>query len=285
MIHYCMIDGELLPLSEAAIGVTDLGLLRGYGMFDFFLVKEGEPLFVEDYLDRFWRSARQMKIDVPLDRDELIDKINQLLDANGLRDASIRLVLTGGYSQDGYTPQAGKANLLILEHPFPNYPAKQYEEGIALLLHAFERQFPTIKTTNYLAGILMRDQLMQAGADDLLFHTDGKITETTRANFFLVLPGNVIVTAEDGILEGITRKYVLRLANRHYRIEKRRPTVEELGQATEAFVTSSTKRVMPVVRIDDVIIGNGKPGSVTRHLFELLKEAENFYLSSKSRVK
>ena len=282
MIKFASVNGEIVPAEGASIGVTDLGLLRGYGMFDFLLILNGQPLFVEDYLDRFWRSAHQLKLKVPLDRDQLMAHIQQLIEANGLDNASMRLVLTGGYASDGYSPSE-KANLIIIEHEYPTYTPDKYEKGIKLLLHEYQRQFPTIKTTNYVVGILMQEELQKAGADDLLFHHGGLITETTRANFFIVLPGDRIVTAGDGILEGITRKHTLMLARKHYQVEERQPALEELKTATEAFITSSTKRVMPVVQVSDVVIGNGQPGPVSKHLLELLKEAEAAYLKNDVR--
>ncbi len=282
MIKFASVNGEIVPAYRASIGVTDLGLLRGYGMFDFMLVKNGQPLFVEDYLDRFWRSAYQLQLEVPFSREQLKAHIAQLIEANGLDDASIRLVLTGGYAADGYSP-SGNANLVILEHEYPVYHAGKYEEGIKLLLHEFQRQFPTVKTTNYVVGILMREQLRKAGADDLLFHFNGLITETTRANFFIVLPNDLIITAGEGILEGITRKHTLMLARKHYQVEERQPSLEELNVAKEAFITSSTKRIMPVVQVGDVVIGNGKPGPVGAHLFKLLQAAETQYLNSSVR--
>ncbi len=283
MIKFASVNGEIVPADSACLGITDLGFLRGYGMFDFLLIKNGQPLFVEDYLDRFWRSAHQLKLKVPLDREQLIAHIHQLIGSNGLADASIRLVLTGGYASDGYSPSEN-ANLVILEHEYPTCHPDKYEKGISLLLHEYQRQFPAIKTTNYVVGILMREQLQKAGADDLLFYQNGFITETTRANFFIVTPEGGIVTAGEGILEGITRKHTLMLARKHYQVEMRQPEVEELKTAKEAFITSSTKRVMPVVQVSDIVIGNGKPGPVSAHLLELLKEAETAYLQNDARV-
>lgn len=283
MIKFASVNGQIIPVEHASVGVFDLGLLRGYGMFDYMLVRNSRPLFVEDYLDRFWRSAHQLKLKVPFEREKLLAHILELIEANTLDDASLRLVLTGGYAPDGYSPSEN-ANLIILEHEYPNYHPSKYEQGIKLLLYEYQRQFPTIKTTNYVVGILMLEQLQKAAADDLLFFKEGLITETTRANFFIVLPGNIIVTANEGILEGVTRKHTLRLAQKHYRVEMRQPSLQELQQAKEAFITSTTKRVMPVVQINDIIIGNGRPGPVSAHLLELLHQAEAAYLDHYARV-
>ncbi|MFQ5448589.1 MAG: aminotransferase class IV, partial [Saprospiraceae bacterium] len=184
MIRYYSVNGELVPKESASLGANDLAILRGYGLFDYFLVKNGCPLFFEDYLDRFWNSSKQLRLEVPVSREELTRRIFEVIHANDQPDAAIRLVLTGGYAADGYTP-AGRANLLILEHGFPTYPATKYDDGAILMLHEYQRQFPTAKTINYVVGINLLPQMKEMGPEDLLFHFGGYISETTRSNFFI----------------------------------------------------------------------------------------------------
>jgi len=212
-------------------------------------------------------------------RKELARQIFEVIRANGELNASIRLVLTGGYASDGYTP-SGQANLLILEHSFPTYPSTKYDDGAILILHEYHRLFPTAKTINYVVGINLLPQMKAAGAEDLLFHFGGHISETTRANFFIVKDDGTIVTAGDGILEGVTRKHTLRIARQHYKVEEREMALEELHTAKEAFITSTTKRVMPIVKVGDATIGNGKPGEVSKRLLVLLREEEENYLQN-----
>ncbi|MCB0518036.1 MAG: aminotransferase class IV [Lewinellaceae bacterium] len=270
MIKYYSINGELVPKEEATLGVTDLAIQRGYGLFDYFLVKKGQPLFFEDYLDRLERSSALMRLQLPFSREEIKHQIMQLIRANGMQEAGMKLILTGGYSPDGYAP--AQPNLIILQSPLPVYPKTKYEEGVKLMLFEYHRTLPSAKSINYLIGVNLLPEMQAAGAEDILFHANGNIYETTRANFFIVKNDNTIVTAGSGVLMGITRLKTVELAKRHFNIEEREVKLTELETAKEAFLTSSTKGIMPVVRVDDLVVGDGKPGAVTKRLAGLLEE-------------
>lgn len=280
MIIYYSINGELVPKEQASLGVTDLAIQRGYGLFDYFVVKKGQPVFFEDYLDRVEQSAKWLHLSLPVTKKELREQVMQLIRANGEQEAGIKIILTGGYAADGYSPE--KSNLVILEMPPPVYPKSKFEQGVKLMGYEHHRTFPSAKSINYIVGIYLLPQQQAAGAEDVLFHYNGEIYETTRANFFIVTQDDTIVTAGEGILHGITRKRLLEVAKQHYELELRKPTLEELGTAKEAFITSSTRLLMPVVQVDDVTIGSGKPGSVTQHLLELMKKEVDRYLENAS---
>jgi branched-chain amino acid aminotransferase len=207
----------------------------------------------------------------------LREQIMQVIRANGMQEAGLKLVLTGGYSGDGYAP--AKPNLVIVQSPLPNYPATKFEDGVKLMLHEYHRSLPTAKSINYIVGINLLPQMRAAGAEDVLFYFNEKIYETTRANFFIVKNDDTIVTPGEGILAGVTRKKTLEIAGQHYRVEVRDLAFEELKTATEAFITSSTKSIMPVVQLDDITIGNGKPGKVTQHLMKLFEKEVELYLA------
>lgn len=278
MIKFYSINGELVPKEQASLGVTDLAIQRGYGLFDYFVVKKGQPLFFEDYLTRIEQSAKWLHLKLPVTREELRDQVMQLIRANGEQEAGIKIILTGGYAADGYSPE--KSNLVILEMPPPIYPKSKFEEGVKLMGYEHHRTFPSTKSINYIVGIYLLPQQQAAGAEDVLFHYNGEIYETTRANFFIVKKDDTIVTAGEGVLHGVTRKKLLEVAKHHYNVEERKPSLEELQTAKEAFITSSTRLLMPVVQVDDVIIGDGKPGTVTKQLLALMKEEVERYLSS-----
>jgi D-alanine transaminase/branched-chain amino acid aminotransferase len=282
MTNYYSINGKLLPANEASVNIDDISILRGYGLFDFFLVKDGHPLFVDDYLERFEYSARTLRLDGGFTRKSLISQIYELIEANGEKDCSIRLVLTGGYSPDGYTP--AQPNLLILKHKAFPYPEAQFKTGIKLITAEYQRVLPTVKTTNYVLGIYMLPQIKEAGALDVLYYNQGIISETTRANFFIVKKNGSIVTAGEGILKGITRKQVLTGAAGQFKIIERGIETQELKDAEEAFITSTTNRIMPVVQIDNQLIGNGVPGPVTEVLLQIYKLKEEMYLNQKAGV-
>ncbi len=275
--RYCFVNGELLPMATATIGISDLALLRGYGVFDFLAVRQGVPLFLDDYLARFARSAAGLGLALPFATDLLYDMVNSLVQLNGMKDAGIRLVLTGGYAEDGYTPAA--PNLLILEHDLPPRSESAWNQGIHMISYAHQRELPEIKSINYLTGILLLEQLKTAGASEVLFHENGWVRESARSNFFIVDTTGRLVTPGEKILHGITRQRILASAGHLVEMEVRDIALEEVYTAREAFITSTTKGNLPVVKIDNHVIGNGRPGPVSSAISSFLEEQIATYLS------
>ncbi|HRD79219.1 MAG TPA: aminotransferase class IV [Saprospiraceae bacterium] len=268
MIRYHDVNGGLRQKYTASFRLDDLGLLRGYGIFDYFLVRQGVPMFWDDYADRFYRSARLLGLEVPIAPEELRQRIARLLEANRERNTAIRLLLTGGYADDSYTPT--EPNLAIMQHAMPSVAPERYEEGIKLMLYRHLREVPEVKSTNYLTGIRIRELLKQAGAPEVLYHDGRLVSESARSNFFIVTAEGVLVTPAEQVLHGVTRKHVLELAQQAgIRTEVRDLTLDELPRAAEAFLTSTIKGVLPVVQIDELRIGEGRPGPVSRRLREL----------------
>lgn len=276
MIKYACLNGQLVLKEEGRIKITDLAVLRGYGIFDFFLFLEGHPLFLDDYLDRFIHSAQLLHLELPYNKMELKSSIYELIDANQIPNGAIRLVATGGYAHDGYTP--AQPNIILLQHPLPTYPEGYYSDGVRLLSSAYQREIPRAKTINYLMGITAIPALKAANAIEVLYHHDGYIRETVRANFFLVTSEDKLVTPFEKILLGNTRKAVLGVARTIMSVEEREVGIKEIQSAKEAFLTSSTRGVMPVVKVDDFVIGNGKPGPYTQKLMLGLKKAQQDYI-------
>lgn len=268
-------NGTLTKVEETRLQVSDLAILRGFGIFDYFLVRGGQPLFLSDYLDRFFTSAEHLGISVPTDRSGLTDQIMKLLEANGQLDAGIRLVLTGGYADDSYTPV--QPNLLVMQHAYKAPPDWQFERGIRLLSYNHQRELPEIKSINYLTGIRLQPTLRAAGADYLLYHDRGVIRESDRSNFFGLTENGTIVTPHEKILRGITRKQILDIAPEIAGVEERMVLMDEIPSFREAFLTSSTKGVMPVIQVDDTVIGDGRPGEMTQRLGELFREKVSAY--------
>ncbi len=276
MIRYYNVNGQLVPTQEAALKVNDLAILRGYGIFDYFLVREGVSMFLDDYVKRFFHSAQLMHLEIPFSATTLKDLIHALVEANGVPEAGMRLVLTGGYADDGYTPV--NPNVLILEHPMPAIPSN--DTGVKVLAHDYQRELPEAKTINYLTGIRLAGEMKAKGAVEILYHHNGIIREAVRSNFFLVTEDHRIVTAASEVLRGITRKNVLTVAKNHFTIEERNILLEELATAKEAFITSTIKGVLPVIQVGAQVIGNGKVGAVTRQLGALLEEYAKSYIEN-----
>ncbi|NRB61646.1 MAG: aminotransferase class IV [Saprospiraceae bacterium] len=261
---YYTINGNQVHQNDASIQVGDLALLRGYGLFDYFQFEQGIPVFLDDYLDRFYNSAEGLGLVVRSDRAELTQDILALIARNDQTSGGIRLVLTGGYSPNGYLP--AEPNLLILQYPKPSYPETYFHNGIKLITHPYSRDIPHIKTLNYLMGIHLLPKLEAAGALEPLYHSGEFITETTRSNIFFVMQDQTIATPAEGILQGITRKQVIQLARKNFDVAIRDFRLDELCHIQEAFITGTNKKVMPVIGINKLMIGEGRPGPVTRIL-------------------
>ncbi|GHA72710.1 aminotransferase class IV [Pontibacter akesuensis] len=270
---HAYIHGQIQPLESAFLHVSDLSIQRGYGIFDYFKVQQGRPVFLADYLSRFYKSAQLMELRVPLSINELEDVLQELIVVNNLPLSGVKMILTGGYSANGYDP--GEPNLIILQQPLTLPTQEMINQGIKIITHEFVREIPRAKTINYSTGIRLIKQIQAAGAADVLYHQNGVVTEFPRCNFFIVTMDDVVVTPAEDVLLGVTRKNVLEIARHKYKTEERAVTLEDIAQAKEAFLTSTTKRILPIVQVDDQAVSDGKPGTVTRELLQELIALEN----------
>jgi branched-chain amino acid aminotransferase len=264
------LNGELVPSEQATLHISDLGLLRGYGIFDFFRAIDGQPVFLEDHLDRLENSARRMELSLPVSRNKIRQAIFEIVRLHSIDLLGIKVILTGGYSPDGYAP-AEQPNLIIFGKPFQ---FSDTAKGMKLMTVEYVRELADIKTLNYAFPILHLSRMKKAGADDVLYHKDGMISESSRSNIFIV-KGEKVITPNTHILYGITRKHALAVAREHFLVEERPVKLAEAWQADEMFTTASTKRLTPITHVDGQSIGGGQPGKITRKLSELFLERES----------
>ncbi|HEY1062364.1 MAG TPA: aminotransferase class IV [Daejeonella sp.] len=260
---FVWVNDSLIPSEEANLNIADLAVQRGYGIFDFFKTIDGKPVFLEDHLDRLYRSAVLMRLELKQSRDEIRDKIIRLIENNNLKDSGIKMILTGGFSPDGFN--IAEPNLIISQQAF-EIPRTMSEKGISILTHEYQRQFSNAKTLDYLQAIWLQPILKEKKADDVLYYSDGLIRECPRANIFVVTKDQKVLTPESGMLKGVTRKHLLEISGARYVTEARDVSVEELRNASEVFITSTTKNILPVVQVDGYVIGDGNPGEVSRAL-------------------
>ena len=262
---YSIINGEFVDKNEASILISDLSIQRGFGIFDFFRTIKNEPVFLEDHLQRFYFSASEMFMDVGYSPDELKKLILHLIDKNKIPDSGIRITLTGGYSEDGYTP--AKPNLLITQNPFI-FNHDNFNKGIKLITFQHQRQLPQVKTIDYLMAIHLQNFIKKNNADDVLYFNENEITECPRSNFFIVTKNDEVITPAKNILKGITRKKILDFAE--FNVKESVISPLDISELKEAFISSTTKNILPVLEIDGNKIGDGKPGKITRKIFEHL---------------
>lgn len=263
---YTYLQNKIVPAEKAFLHVRDLSIQRGYGVFDFFKIKDGHPFFLNDYLERFYNSAKIMHLTVPHSHEELESIIYQLIQKNNIEESGIKIILTGGYSEDGYQP--AEPNLILTQHPLTLPAKEQIEKGVKIIAHDYVRDLPAAKTINYSMGIWLINQVKIQQAYDVLYYQNNIVSEFPRCNFFIVKKDNTVVTPVDRVLHGITRKNILKLAAHHYKAEEGIITLDDIREAKEAFLTSTTKRIVPIVQINNTLINDGKPGAVSLSLLE-----------------
>jgi branched-chain amino acid aminotransferase len=263
--RFVHVNGNLLPEESASLHVSDLGLRRAYSVFEFCRVDEGVPVFLEDHLERFKRSCATLELSAPSD---IAARILELLRANRAELSGVSVYLTGGYSEDGFTP--GVPNLVIMEAPRQPFPAEFFTRGTKVITFTHTRELAYAKTTDYLTAVRLGGAMRAALATEVIFKTASHILEGARAALGVVLPSGVIVSPVDDVLESVTLGRALRLAQGFATVERRAVTLAEFETAPELFLTSATRGVMPVTTVDDRVVGDGRVGqTVTRLMRDL----------------
>lgn len=262
------VNGTFVEQQHAVVPVSDLGLQRGYGVFDFLRVKGQQPLFLDAHIDRLYRSLELMRLQISYSKEALITIIKELINKNQLGHSGIRITVTGGASPDGYTPV--EPHIIIVQQPIAVPPAELQTGEYKLVTHAYRRQMPEVKTTDYLMAIWLQPWIKEQSAQDVLYQWEGCVTECPRANFFVVTQNNTLVTPGTGMLKGITRANILSVAKDLMAVEERTVSFEDIRTAKEAFISSSTKRIIPVTAVDDIIFGDYTKDSVAAVLFDRL---------------
>jgi D-alanine transaminase/branched-chain amino acid aminotransferase len=263
---FTFINDSFIKEEDAVLHFKDLSIMRGYGVFDFFKVVDKLPFYLDNHLDRFYFSAKEMHLPVLQNRGELIAIITALIKKNDAYNCGIRITLTGGYSDDGI--QIVKPNLIISQHSYQPPTKEQFEKGIHLLTYPYQRQISQAKTIDYTMAIWLQPLLQKHGADDILYHQNGMIRECPRSNFFMITEKDKIITPFHHILKGITRKRVLEIGAKNFEVEEKEITLNDIKTAKECFITSTTKGILPIRQIDQTTFGNYRP--VTAKLASLI---------------
>ncbi|UBM57660.1 aminotransferase class IV [Marinilongibacter aquaticus] len=262
-MYHCYKNGQIKPFNEVQIGVNELGLLRGYGLFDYFRTYNQSPFQWDWYWNRFANSAQKLGISVPISKEKAQEIVSELIGLSPEKECAIRFVLTGGISLDGLSSE--EPTFFILSEKISDPSEKEYTQGIKVESREYLRDMPEIKSTDYKFLLKIRPELIKNESKDVLFVKDGYISELSRSNIFLI-NNNSLITPSENILHGITRKTVLELAKDDFNIEERPVTFQELLQAEEVFTTSSTKKVLGIFQIDNQTIGQGKVGPKTHSI-------------------
>jgi D-alanine transaminase/branched-chain amino acid aminotransferase len=258
---FTCIDGKFIPFDQSTLHVSDLIVQRGYGIFDFFLVRDGVAPYLSFHLDRFIHSAELMKLDLAYTKEELSALVVKLVAKNNIGNSSIKIMLTGGLSTDDFTLCPGKASLIIINKPYEVKWPDAWKNGGTLISCKYQREMAGAKTINYIRSVGLSQKLLETGAAELLYTDRNWVRECSRSNVYFV-KDQCVFTPKTNMLEGVTRRRILALEG--FRIQVKDFKLDELLAADEVFITSTTKGVLPIIRVDAKIISDGNIGPVTK---------------------
>ncbi len=276
------INGKFYDKENAKISVFDHGLLYGDGVFEGIRVYNRLVFKLNEHIDRLYESAHSIMVKVPLSKEQMIKAVISTLKANKLTDAYIRLIVTRGEGDLGLDPRkcAGKETIIVIADKIALYPQKLYKEGMNIITvsttrNAHEALNPQIKSLNYLNNIMAKIEATNCGYEEALMLNDsGYVAECTGDNIFIVKDNELYTPPECmGALSGITRETVLGMArNAKIQTHEHVFTRHELYVADECFLTGTAAEIIPVVKVDGRIIGNGKPGKLTLDLMKRFRQ-------------
>ncbi|MDD5165850.1 MAG: branched-chain-amino-acid transaminase [Candidatus Omnitrophica bacterium] len=276
------INGKFYEKSEAKISVFDHGLLYGDGVFEGIRSYNRLVFKLKEHIDRLYESAHSIMLKIPLSKKEFIEAIANTLKENKLEDAYMRVIVTRGEGDLGLDPRKckSKESVIIIADKITLYPEKLYKEGMEIITvsttrNAHEALNPQIKSLNYLNNIMAKIEATNSGYEEALMLNDqGYVAECTGDNIFVVRKNELYTPPECmGALNGVTRETVLDIARRlkiatHEHVFTR----HELYISEECFLTGTAAEIIPVVKVDSRVIGEGKPGKMTLALMKEFKE-------------
>ena len=256
------IDGHFVDTEQARIPVMDLAVLRGYGVFDFMRTYNRQPFHIEAHIERLFQSAAAIDMPLPWEPGHIRDIVEQAIARSEHDECGVRIVVTGGDTLTTLTP-AGDPRLIVICNEIQPPGLETYRRGLRVITVPDERALTNVKSIDYIPAIRGRRRAAAQGANDALYvDAEGNAREATTCNLF-AFRGDTLVTPVEGVLLGVTRSAVLKLAQGVHPVEQRRLPLAELLRTDEAFLTGSVYQVMPLVQVDDQLIGDGRPGPRT----------------------
>jgi branched-chain amino acid aminotransferase len=262
---------------ESFVSVKDIIVLRGFGVFDFLITYNRRPFHLKEHVQRLENSAAGIGLELRHTNAEICGIVEETVRRNPHhQESGIRIVYSGGVSSDGVTPE-GNGILMVMVTPKLELPQGWYTQGAKIITVDMERFLPGAKSTNYLSAVYAQQQAKKQGAIEAMYvDRHGRILEGTTTNVFF-FHNTRLVTPHRDILPGITRSVVLKLAGEHFEVEDRDVHLSELPHMDEVFITASNKEVVPVVMVNDLQVGNGRPGRDTQSVMRLFRDYTSAY--------
>lgn len=271
------IDGNYYPKSQAKISVFDHGLLYGDGIFEGIRAYSGSVFKLKEHVDRLYRSAHMIMLQIPIEKEEMIQVVLETLRRNNLRDSYVRLVVTRGVGDLGLNPKkCPKPTIIVITDTIALHKGEAKENGVTAMISWVKRDpvdatSHEIKSLNYLNSILAKIEANISGVDEAIcLDKNGFICEGVAENIFIIKNGRIFTPpSHTGALPGITAEEVTKLARKlGYQVEEKNLTPYELFNAEEVFFTGTAAEVVPVNEINKRAINSGKPGPITKKLME-----------------
>ena len=275
------LDGNIVDEADAKISVFDHGLLHGDGIFEGIRFYNGRVFRLTEHIERLHLSAKALLLKMPWTLEEVCEATLNTIRANGLTDGYIRLVVTRGIGDLGLNPYlCPTPSMFIIASGISLYPAELYEEGLEVVTCSTRRPTPAslspqVKSLNYLNNVMAKVEALKAGAKEgLMLNEQGYVAECTGDNVFIVRKGEVITPpVSDGSLDGITRQVIFELcAELGITIREASMARYDVYTADESFLTGTAAETIPMVKLDEREIGDGKPGPLSLKLIEAYRQ-------------
>jgi branched-chain amino acid aminotransferase len=278
------VNGQILDQEHAKISVFDHGFLYGEGIYETLRTYDGEPFLFERHMRRLRASAGMLALDVPISNEEIDQRFRAIMQTAGLgkdgHEAYLRILVTRGIGELTYDPAAcGAPSVVIIAKPHVDPPATAYDKGVTVALVGIVRNHPEsvnplIKSNNLLNNALAMQEAFKRGAfEGVMRNYRGELAECTTSNLFIVKDGVALTPPLDsGLLAGITREFLLEIGE-EFGIPVREQVLrdEDLFDADEAFLTSTTRELVPITKVDERRIGDGHPGEITMGLLSAFR--------------
>lgn len=268
----------LVPVEQAVVNVFDHALLYGDGVFEGIRIYHGKIFKEQEHIERFFESAKVIRLKLPMSSEQLSRAMYETMRANGVTgDGYIRLVVTRGVGALGISiRRTANPTMIIIVDKISLYPAEVYERGLHCVISSISRNHvnalnPRIKSLNYLNNVLAKAEAQAVGADEaIMLGLDGHVCECTGDNIFIIRRGELFTPGRwEGILEGITRGVVMELARKRGMTVMETSLVrQDLFVAEEVFATGTAAEIVPITEINQIPVGDGKPGRITRQLMD-----------------
>jgi D-alanine transaminase len=266
----CYLNGDYLPLASARIPVLDRGFIFGDGVYEVVPAYHKRPFRLEQHLDRLQRSLAAVRIDHPFRRDQWRTIIERLIQSAAAQDLTVYLQVTRGVAKRDFAFPAGVTpTVFAMASPLNRPGADQRERGLrAVSVPDLRWLRCDIKSTSLLGAVLARQQAADRGLDEVIQHRDGRLTEGSASNVWVVKGGGVLAPPRDNlILEGIRYGFIQELCEQALiPFEVRSISMEEVRSADELMLSAATREVLPIVELDGRPVGSGRPGPIYRQM-------------------